>query len=89
MERDNEIKRIEEKINYITGIYARAGIFYPARGEKDIYILLIASFYLDYQETRLEEIFRRISKVCYIEITDMLLLIIFWIIDYILQHHIL
>lgn len=71
MERDNEIKRIEEKINYITGIYARAGIFYPARGEKDIYILLIASFYLDYQETRLEEIFRRISKVCYIEISEL------------------
>lgn len=71
MERDNEIKRIEEKLNYINGIYARAGIFYPAREEKDIYILLIASFYLDYQETHLEELFRRISKVCYIEISEL------------------
>lgn len=71
MESDNEIKRIEEKLNYINGIYARAGIFYPAREEKDIYILLIASFYLDYQETHLEELFRRISKVCYIEISEL------------------
>ena len=71
MERDNEIKRIEEKLNYINGIYTRAGIFYPVREEKEIYILLIASFYLDYQETRLEEIFRRISKVCDIEISEL------------------
>lgn len=71
METEKEIKRIEEKLNYINGIYARAGIFFPVREEKDIYILLIASFYLDYQETSLKEILRKISKVCDIELSEL------------------
>lgn len=71
MKTDSELKRIEDKLNYINGIYARAGIFYPVREEKDIYILLVALFSLDYQETSLTEILKIISKVCDIEISEL------------------
>ena len=71
METESKLKRIEDKLNYINGIYTRAGIFYPVREERDIFILLVVSFYLDYQETHLKEILKSISKVCDIEISQL------------------
>ena len=50
METESEIKKIEDKLNYINGIYARAGIFISIREITNIFILLVASIYLDYSK---------------------------------------
>ena len=69
MERENEIKKIEEKLNYISGIYPRAGIYFSmdVREKTNIFILLVAVIYLDYSKTNLKEILKKINSICDIE----------------------
>lgn len=69
MERENEIKKIEEKLNYISGIYSRAGIYFSmdVREKTNIFILLVAVIYLDYSKTNLKEILKKINSICDIE----------------------
>ena len=71
MESEKEIKRIEDKLNYINGIYTRAGIFSSMREKTNIFVLLVASIYLDYEITNLKEIFKKINKICDIEISEL------------------
>lgn len=69
VERENEIKKIEEKLNYISGIYSRAGIYFSidVREKTNIFILLVAVIYLDYSKTNLKEILKKINSICDIE----------------------
>lgn len=71
METENTIKKIEDKLNYIYGIYARAGIFTSIREITNIFILLVASIYLDYYETDIKEILKKINSICNIEISEL------------------
>ena len=71
MEKETEIKKIEEKLIDFNGIYMHAGIFFPMRQEINIFILLIVSVYLDYSKTNLKEILRKVSDVCNIELLEL------------------
>ena len=71
METEKELKIIEEKLNYINGIYTRAGIFSSMKERMNIFVLLVISIYLDYQITDLKEIFKKINKICDIEISKL------------------
>lgn len=71
MEREKEIKKIEDKLNYINGIYTRAGIFFSIREKTNIFILLVVSIYLDYYETNLKEILKKINNICDIELSEL------------------
>lgn len=71
METESKIKKIEDKLNYINGIYARAGIFISIREITNIFILLVASIYLDYSKTDLKEILRKINSICNIEMSEL------------------
>jgi type I restriction-modification system DNA methylase subunit len=71
LETEKEIKKIEDKLNYINGIYARAGIFLSTREKTNIFILLVALIYLEYSEINLKEIFKQINRICEIEISEL------------------
>ena len=70
-EKEKEIKRIADKLNYINGIYTRASIFFSIREKTNIFILLVASIYLDYAETDLKEILKKINRICDIELLEL------------------
>lgn len=70
-EKEKEIKRIEDKLNYINGIYTRASIFFSIREKTNIFILLVVSIYLDYAETDLKEILKKINRICDIELLEL------------------
>ena len=69
MEGENERKKIEDKLNCISGIYSRAGIYFSmdVREKTNIFILLVAVIYLDYSKTNLKEILKKINSICDIE----------------------
>lgn len=71
METEKEIKKIEDKLNYINGIYTRAGIFFSIREKTNIFILLVVSIYLDYSKTNLKEILKKINSICDIELSEL------------------
>lgn len=69
MEGENEKKKIEDKLNCISGIYSRAGIYLSmeVKEKTNIFILLVAVIYLDYSKTNLKEILKKINSICDIE----------------------
>lgn len=73
MDGENERKKIEDKLNYISGIYSRAGIYLSmeVREKTNIFILLVAVIYLKYSKTNLKEILKKISGICDIEISKL------------------
>ena len=71
MKSEEEIKIVEDKLNYINGIYSRAGIFFSMREKTNIFVLLVISIYLDYEITDLKELFKKIHEICDIEISEL------------------
>lgn len=69
MEGENEKKKIEDKLNCVSGIYSRAGIYLSmeVKEKTNIFILLVAVIYLDYSKTNLKEILKKINSICDIE----------------------
>lgn len=68
---EKEIKKIEEKLNYINGIYNRVGLFFAMREKTNIFVLLVVSICLDYDMVNIKEIFKKIHKTCDIEISEL------------------
>ena len=61
MDGESERKKIEDKLNCISGIYSRAGIYISmeVREKTNIFILLVAVIYLKYSKTNLKEILKK------------------------------
>ena len=70
MESENEIKILEDKLNNIYSICLRAGISISSKGGLNVFVLLIASIYLDYGYTDLKTILKKISEVCNLEMSE-------------------
>ena len=64
MKSESEIKILEDKLNDIYSICLRAGIGIYSKGELNVFVLLIASIYLDYGYTDLKTILKKINEVC-------------------------
>ena len=73
MDTENKMKELEDKLNDAYGICTklREGMSIPAKGKTNIYVLLIASIYLDYGYTELSKIYEKINEVCDIDISEL------------------
>ena len=71
MKLENEMKIVEEKLNYIYGICLRTGSNVIARGRLNTYALLVATFYQDFEYTDLKMIFKKINEICGIDMYEL------------------